>query len=1470
MAFKFRSHLEPLAAQQTPLSPAHSPNHTDKRLLSMTPSESEPARPNALIRSFKLRANTPKQLLQEIERKASLTNANKLYCKVESSVKDYYDEFPGADQTVAVEDLAKILGYRDDDVSVPHTVLGLLLIELIKDSDVANQVTLPLHFLTITKALCKINRHLAFEASGGSDGAPCLTPFELAAKAGMTGVVEVMTEALSSPEGVCNSDSDLAAQDGMQKKRLLQPEDKLSSMNGKDLSAKARIFPQKPRETRKDPKQAFLLAAESLQLGVLRHFLEHEAYKNTPLADVESLKATLCETTGQVPQAPDGNLPTEEDPRLQAFKLMLDKIRVQLTEADYAKIWAEAVTRSSENVMQHLLKAMPAMFATHEGAKIIVEKGTASMWRLYGRSVLSVELPLKDIVEKGHLLHTAVEVRKADIVESMVKQFRKLVEKPKVTKYNDDGSQTFEHAIELLRIKTDVDVDEKGNLRESSPYMRIRNSLLHAMIRSPSSKLGIKEIRSILKEAEVDASAMCLSLSNIDTEEQSFTDYVEWLMAHKDDEQGSIFKFERILKYAKFPDLNTQTPKQIQDVMADKQANYTEIRTMFEWLSKRGVAEVLELSVPDRLFSPHSDDDVAECVNAFAVRVLKWRKLDLYLGNITDKNHLREVHLYSSGNRSVHDQWCLQLSEFRNLKKLYVNVVANVLSKERVQQVKSELECRLNELAANHPTLPWATQETQSVSRGNLPPGVSVTDYDWATDVRGKVYRNLDEITNDVVGPNLSAFIAKYRGVMAMAAARRAGDKNYKIPRTRVALIDSGVVVVSAKRGKKGVTITKFHESDGGSIAGSPITERSQASLQASNTPSKMTSGLDAEQGQQKSLDDDNGWWTHDLAMHIEDGESFVTTGDNEEQVWWHASEPHGTQMARLICSIDPSCRLLIAKVAETRSSGISANVVADAIQWAINKRVDVISLSLVTYTDTERVAQLIKTAHAQDIVVLSSSADEGLREVNDALQQEKLQHHVMRIAACDRWGNLLERSTKLGFDYRFVGDNVQVGQVPFLKSPDSIGGSSVATAIAAGVVSLIIAFCRLAKDSNTDHGPKRYNMWRTDMARRRLDAMCDGGPDKKYVVLDNICGKGEKLKEVDFTSKINELFRRKWDERWGQNSASLLLSLLTLSHLPSLSLAARPKDAILLSEVQSLTLRSPSKTTSRRLPPIPQLTCRSTPAKLCRLADIRTMRCTNQGSSYTSQDIEWACTATLPSTLRLDRTEVVCEGYASPDDAYVLRGSCGVEYTLQLTEEGRERYPELVRDGGYGGGGGWRSGSSKGETWAWWVFMAVFVAVAGWIVWSAWFRAGENRRLGGGGVGNGNNRRGGGGGGGGWGPGWGPGGGGGGGGGHGWNDPPPPYPGTKPSSSSQQGWRPGFWSGLAGGAAAGYMAGNRGQNNGRGGGAWGNNGGGSGGWGSSSGSSSGSGFGWGGRRSGSSGSNSRHESTGYGSTSRR
>ena len=358
--------------------------------------------------------------------------------------------------------------------------------------------------------------------------------------------------------------------------------------------------------------------------------------------------------------------------------------------------------------------------------------------------------------------------------------------------------------------------------------------------------------------------------------------------------------------------------------------------------------------------------------------------------------------------------------------------------------------------------------------------------------------------------------------------------------------------------------------------------------------------------------------------------------------------------------------------------------------------------------------------------------------------------------------------------------------------------------------------------------------------------------------------------------------------------SAALAAGLLALLSFAELSHAKTPpKNAVLLSKVQSLTLRDGKKTTARRVSAIPQV-CNpriplfpsttlfetaplTTTTQLkcvggsgCKHYTVDTLRCTNSGYGYTEDDVEWTCTASLPPEFKLGSTDVICEGYDSPNDPYILKGSCGVEYRLVLTDAGVEKYgsDSSWSQKIFGGGDQRKPASSaqgkvygaKKEEGAGPFFWIIFWAVVIFFIWRVWPRGGPNRPA---------NRRAGGGG---WG-GWGGGGGGGGGGGPFWppnNDPPPPYDAQfPPKTSNTGGWQPGFWSGLLGGAAAGYATGrgSRGyrdrpadrswyDTNHRGEGSWRSFGGGGG--------------GGAGPSSSSTPSSSRYESTGFGSTSRR
>lgn len=92
----------------------------------------------------------------------------------------------------------------------------------------------------------------------------------------------------------------------------------------------------------------------------------------------------------------------------------------------------------------------------------------------------------------------------------------------------------------------------------------------------------------------------------------------------------------------------------------------------------------------------------------------------------------------------------------------------------------------------------------------------------------------------------------------------------------------------------------------------------------------EKTADGDSSQGNlsnQKRRDKARGQRT--LWSRIKLGRSFVDD-DHQLSPWLFASDPHGTQLANIICAIDPACELYVAKVTDGRD-GIRPHRVARA-----------------------------------------------------------------------------------------------------------------------------------------------------------------------------------------------------------------------------------------------------------------------------------------------------------------------------------------------------------------------------------------------------------------------------------------------------------------------------------------------------------------------------------------------------------
>jgi len=104
-------------------------------------------------------------------------------------------------------------------------------------------------------------------------------------------------------------------------------------------------------------------------------------------------------------------------------------------------------------------------------------------------------------------------------------------------------------------------------------------------------------------------------------------------------------------------------------------------------------------------------------------------------------------------------------------------------------------------------------------------------------------------------------------------------------------------------------------------------------------------------------------------------------------------------------------------------------------------------------------------------------------------------------------------------------------------------------------------------------------------------------------------------------------------------------------------------QDAILMDDIKVITLSAGKQTTARRTHSVPQLKCVGGSASHRNDLYPSTVQCTNVGSDGTS--VQWKCEADLNKQVKFGVTTVSCEGYRDSSDPYVLKGSCGLEYTL-------------------------------------------------------------------------------------------------------------------------------------------------------------------------------------------------------------
>jgi len=106
-----------------------------------------------------------------------------------------------------------------------------------------------------------------------------------------------------------------------------------------------------------------------------------------------------------------------------------------------------------------------------------------------------------------------------------------------------------------------------------------------------------------------------------------------------------------------------------------------------------------------------------------------------------------------------------------------------------------------------------------------------------------------------------------------------------------------------------------------------------------------------------------------------------------------------------------------------------------------------------------------------------------------------------------------------------------------------------------------------------------------------------------------------------------------------------------------------------LLTDIKALTFNSNKKTTGRRSKPIEQLNCVGGSAYGSSQYYPSVVQCINVG--HDGFNVEWECKADLDDAVKFGSINVNCEGYDDPNDPYILKGSCSLEYNLEHTRKG-------------------------------------------------------------------------------------------------------------------------------------------------------------------------------------------------------
>ncbi|KAM0227912.1 hypothetical protein ACHAPO_011119 [Fusarium lateritium] len=656
---------------------------------------------------------------------------------------------------------------------------------------------------------------------------------------------------------------------------------------------------------------------------------------------------------------------------------------------------------------------------------------------------------------KGHLVHLAVKHQRLNFVQHFLKEYPDSVREL----WGDD-----KHIGEQYPLWYN-NHDKEGN-KIPKPFNTVRDNIRNEIVTKMIHKIEeMEKLSDAFNTCEVGQ--LCLDLSRFDSKGFRVSEFVDSMISQADND---LVTYEQTLRYVEFPPLD-MLPEAREAFKDDcpLQFQHTEIFKILKWLrDKKKVQTIIKLKASDRLVNCHDQRLMAKGVELFNVKVLDWKVLDLCLDIFDEKSQetITDLCLYSSGNRAVISHWFSPsgFKLFKNLKTLKIYLIMETCTNAHRNAVYREL--------------------IGKIDTNDEPPVISVDRICWYPKQK---LADLSKIA-ERIDPHLGRWLVNLK-------SKYEGDMGFK--RTKVAILDNGVLSIS------------------------PKSSTADAARGSSKTSQQFTWEIndDKKVNTQHAIpanDAGNVDITSSLFSRIKDGCSFVE-GRSSHSPWHLACHPHGTQMANIICAIDPLCDIYVARVAED-AFGITAKRVEKAIAWAISKDVDIISMSF-TIGEMGNIPELLNKASQKGIVMTCSTHDEGAKTQNAYPAGLKSDDRSLFVlVACDEYGRPIREIESDKFHYLIRGQKMAAGTIPFLKSNDTVDGSSVSTALAAGLCSLTLTCDRL-QNRNIEYEPGWGKNSRYDRVNAVLKSMTSANNDK-FILLNRF----GKLNEENGTPSADRL----------------------------------------------------------------------------------------------------------------------------------------------------------------------------------------------------------------------------------------------------------------------------------------------------------------------------------------------------------